>query len=51
MAIANLRRLMATGRDPRPALASLLTAALEIADVHGVFLSIEQPGCSITDHV
>lgn len=49
VAIADLRRLMATGRDPRPALTRLLTAALGIADLHGVYLSIERPGCSIVD--
>lgn len=48
-AITDVRRLMATGRDPRPALARLLTAALGIADLHGVFLSIERPGCSTVD--
>lgn len=49
VAIADVRRLMATGQDPRPALARLLTAALGIADIYSVFLSIERSGCSITD--
>lgn len=49
VAIADVRRLMATGRDPRPALARLLTAALGIADIHGVFLSIERSRCSVAD--
>lgn len=45
-AIADLRRRMATGRDPRPALARLLTAALGIANVHDVLLSNDPPGCA-----
>lgn len=40
-AIADIRRLMATGRDPRAAVAHLLTTVLGIANVHGVFLSTE----------
>lgn len=39
VAIADVRRRMAHCRDPRPALARLLTAALGIANVHGVHLS------------
>lgn len=49
VAIADVRRLMATGRDPRPPLAHLLTAALRIANVHGVHLSTEPPRCARTE--
>lgn len=49
VAIADVRRLLATGGDPRSALARFLTAALRISNVHGVFLSIERPGYSIAD--
>lgn len=38
-AIADVRRLMASGRDPRSALMRLLTAVLDIATLHGVRLS------------
>lgn len=51
VAIATIRRHLATGRDPRPALTRLLTAALGIADIHGVFLSIERSECSIIDRL
>ncbi|GAB3681606.1 hypothetical protein GCM10027597_27470 [Saccharopolyspora tripterygii] len=42
-AVADVRRRMATGSDPRPAVARLLTAALGIASVHGVLLVTEPP--------
>lgn len=40
-AVADVRRLMATGSDPQSALARLLTAALGIAAVHGVILAAD----------
>lgn len=38
---------MVTGYDPQPALTRLLTAVVGIADIHGVFLSIERPGLQL----
>ncbi|TWG07576.1 hypothetical protein FHU35_11193 [Saccharopolyspora dendranthemae] len=49
MAIADVRRLMATGRDPRSALARLLTAALNMANLRGILLSVEPPAPASTE--
>lgn len=47
-AITDVRRLMATGGNPRSALARLLTAVLDVASLHGVVLSIDsRPGTSV----